>query len=673
MGRFVRHQACEKCGSKDNAAVYDDGGVYCFGCRESIVNSNGSSSSTSKSKKDYRLPPLELAPLHDRCIHEVHTKLYGVGVDEDYKAVYFPYYLDGKCVGAKKRMIDNWEQKDYRWEGDGSIGLFGMQTRNKRANNLIIVEGELDALAAHQMYSFGFTSVSLAHGAGGAVNDLKKHLEWIHSFDQVYLCFDMDVPGRLAVEQCKEVIKPGKCRVVLLPSEFKDANDMLKANEPALFRQCVDSAQMVLPKDYVLEDGEIVEMVKQDIHDVKQGSLYPTQFPSLNKAIGGLNPGELLTLCAHTGVGKTTLGLNLVLNAINQGRKVFLITLETRPSQIVLQLLEMQTGIRFYSSQEGVNVPESEYIEQLKYIAAHVAVYAGMGAMTHEKLENLIEYGALAGSHDMVFLDHITAATQSVSNNMVSAIDNTMSMLNRLTTQYKLTTIVISHLSRNSSDSARKNITLNSLRNSEGIAQYSHCVIGMVRDTESEDGVVDVRILKGHRRFGVGTPFQLVFNKTTRQYEELIDGHTSTQDSGSLSRKSFAETLKIRQQEKEEQRREDKLQESVRSEDTRTEPESNVRADAPEVREDLQAGLHDSNKDGEKDIHRGEGIFKERRPLKTISGKEIEPPPSLKDIILARRARDKAYFEDPYLRKITAVLQAGGWWWNPDLRGVGEP
>jgi len=31
--RFVRHEPCPKCGSRDNLGVWDDGHKYCFGCR----------------------------------------------------------------------------------------------------------------------------------------------------------------------------------------------------------------------------------------------------------------------------------------------------------------------------------------------------------------------------------------------------------------------------------------------------------------------------------------------------------------------------------------------------------------------------------------------------------------------------------------------------------------
>ena len=35
MAKFLYHEACEACGSKDNKAVYDDGSTWCFGCRTS--------------------------------------------------------------------------------------------------------------------------------------------------------------------------------------------------------------------------------------------------------------------------------------------------------------------------------------------------------------------------------------------------------------------------------------------------------------------------------------------------------------------------------------------------------------------------------------------------------------------------------------------------------------
>lgn len=636
MGRFVKHTTCSKCGSSDNAAQYDDGGVYCFSCREALQLSDefkGSSTPT----KGYRLPHLTTAPLEPRFIHESNTKLYRVGVDEDYTAVYFPYYVDGKVVGAKKRMIDNWEEKDYRWEGNGKVGLFGMQTATDRHKKLMILEGELDALAANQMYGMTYTCVSIAHGAGGAANDIKKHLEFVNKYDEVVLCFDMDEPGRAAVEECVSLIKPGKAKVALLPDGYKDANDMLKAKVDTEFRRAIEQAQKVLPHDYDDDEEEMVIKVDKRLHNYQEGCQYPTQFPTLNKAIGGLNPGELVTLVADTGVGKTTLGLSLVLNAIEQGRKVFLITLETVPEDVIIKLIEMKTGYPLYSSPTGVrDTPAHLYQDAKRFICRHLAIYTGMGSMSMEKLENLIEYSAMASKVDVVFLDHITAATQVAGGNMTASIDTTMSMLNKLTTYHNLSTIVISHISRGESGSK---LTLDRIRNSSGIAQYSHAVIGMSRNIQDTDGLVEVCMLKGHRRFGVVPPFYMKYNKLTLKYEE-VNG-SSTQETSSSTGKSFAEALQIRKQEKQEQGRDNQLQEPLRVENTPSESSTDVRTCAAEVREDVQTRLPFDWKKWEEDFCRSQGLPTPRRPFKTISGQEVEPAPMLETIVYMRSQRDK--------------------------------
>jgi hypothetical protein len=44
MGRFLKHGPCNKCGSRDNVAHYDDGGWFCFGCGYSLRGTRVTSS-----------------------------------------------------------------------------------------------------------------------------------------------------------------------------------------------------------------------------------------------------------------------------------------------------------------------------------------------------------------------------------------------------------------------------------------------------------------------------------------------------------------------------------------------------------------------------------------------------------------------------------------------------
>jgi uncharacterized Zn finger protein (UPF0148 family) len=38
LDRFVRHEACEKCGSSDAKAVYSNGNTHCFSCEKTVLS-----------------------------------------------------------------------------------------------------------------------------------------------------------------------------------------------------------------------------------------------------------------------------------------------------------------------------------------------------------------------------------------------------------------------------------------------------------------------------------------------------------------------------------------------------------------------------------------------------------------------------------------------------------
>ena len=66
MANFLRHEPCEKCGSKDNLAIYDDGSSHCFtpGC-----GYRGGASTTSEPEtSNMSLIDIDYIPLKKRGI-----------------------------------------------------------------------------------------------------------------------------------------------------------------------------------------------------------------------------------------------------------------------------------------------------------------------------------------------------------------------------------------------------------------------------------------------------------------------------------------------------------------------------------------------------------------------------------------------------------------------------
>jgi twinkle protein len=73
------------------------------------------------------------------------------------------------------------------------------------------------------------------NGAQSADRDVKDSLEFLESFDNIIICFDNDKHGRDAAKKVAKLLRPGKAKIMELPVDFKDANDMLRGGQHKSF------------------------------------------------------------------------------------------------------------------------------------------------------------------------------------------------------------------------------------------------------------------------------------------------------------------------------------------------------------------------------------------------------------------------------------------------------
>jgi len=85
---------------------------------------------------------------------------------------------------------------------------------------IVITEGELDCLSVAEALGGKYPIISVNNGAQAAKRDLKEHLEFINSYDEILLAFDNDEVGKKAIQECSSLFTPGKVRTVDL-GEYK--------------------------------------------------------------------------------------------------------------------------------------------------------------------------------------------------------------------------------------------------------------------------------------------------------------------------------------------------------------------------------------------------------------------------------------------------------------------
>jgi replicative DNA helicase len=293
------HQPCPDCGASDSITIYEDGS-YCFSC--GIAHRDDDA--TPIERRVYEpypitLPELEYHPIKTRGYSKKTVEKYGSGIRGNYR--WFPYYWEGELVGAKVKTPD----ESTTWVGAGGyVGLYGYQCASVPWA-LVITGGEEDAEAAYEMLDGKYSVVSIPFGSESAERAIKANLEWIESFEKVYICFDMDSAGQRAAKKAMSILKPGLGHHVHLPTGTQTTCDLsiLGKRGKELMLQSIYSAKPLMPKG-LLSAAEATERGLKWYADPSQRLGIPTGYSGLDKLIGGWRGKEITVLAAGTGLGK---------------------------------------------------------------------------------------------------------------------------------------------------------------------------------------------------------------------------------------------------------------------------------------------------------------------------------------------------------------------------------
>ncbi len=142
--------------------------------------------------------------------------------------IVFPYiYKDGdKAVHLKFRPLHS--KKDMYTSKDTKHCLFGWHLVSPQAREIVLTEGEIDAMTLVQR---GVNALSVPNGGGEAGKQdawIDIDYESLLDFETVYLALDGDEVGKKAAEYIADRLGRHRCKMVSF-GEFKDANEVLMA------------------------------------------------------------------------------------------------------------------------------------------------------------------------------------------------------------------------------------------------------------------------------------------------------------------------------------------------------------------------------------------------------------------------------------------------------------
>lgn len=540
---FVKHrQPCPECGGSDPVSVNEDGSAYCFSC--STYFKDYSTSEVHQPKEvtaiefeSYNEPKQSYEntrgynPLTDRGISLETAKKYGVkskvvaGKVMDHS---YPYFANNEEVSCKIRKQD----KSFIWTtSPKGVGLFGEQLFKEGGKYITLVEGECDAMAAYELLGSKWPVVSIRSGAAGAVRDVKDSLEFLESFEYVVVCFDSDDVGKKAARDVAKLLKPNKAKIVSLPEGFKDANDMLKANQYSGFVRAFWDAKTYTPSG-ILNLSNQLEAYKK-LQTEKQDSI-PYPWSGLNQKLEGLRAGELVTLCGGTGLGKSSVTRELEHWLINNTEdNVGILALEENWARTAEGIMSIEADAKIHLNSVKDNTSEEELLSLYRKVfmgenEGRVWVHAHLGVNHLEDIFSKLRYLIIGLDCKWVVVDHLhMLVLQALDGDERKAIDSIMHRLRSLVEETGVGMVLVSHLRRVDGNRGHENgieTGLSHLRGSQSIAQLSDCVISLERNQQSDDVVeastTRVRVLKSRYTGDVGIATHLLYDHETGRLRE---------------------------------------------------------------------------------------------------------------------------------------------------------
>ena len=330
----------------------------------------------------------------DRNIAESVLAAYRIGELGD--EIIFPFLLpDGTLALAKARKAED-GAKPKPTAANCEPVLFGWQAVPTDAREIIITEGEIDALS---WASYGFVAMSVPFGGGKGEKQkwIESEFERMERFERIYISTDMDKPGDEAAEEIAARLGRHRCFRVHLP--LKDANaclvDGLTPQQMALALQRatnLDPEGLRSPTDY----AERVKALFWPEEGKRVG--YSTPYGKLDGKLL-FRPGELTLWTGATGSGKSQIISDCCPHWVLEGSRVCVASFEMHPAQTLRRMVK-QTG--------DVDRPTEDYLNRiLEYLDNGLLLYERVGKSGVTPLLEIFDYSRAKYGCDQFVIDSL--------------------------------------------------------------------------------------------------------------------------------------------------------------------------------------------------------------------------------------------------------------------------
>lgn len=295
-------------------------------------------------------------------------------------------------------------------------------------------------------------------------------------------------------------------------AESEDAEKVLDKAESILFAvsQTYLQENFITIKDILAESFERIDKLSKE-KGVLRG--VPTGFSELDNLLAGLQPSDFIVVAARPSMGKSSLALNIALNAaVEQKIPVGIFSLEMSKEQLVDRLICAQAGIDSWKLRTG-NLSDEDFpkIGYAMGVLSEAPIFVDDSPLlSATEMRTKARRLQLENKIGLLIIDYLQLmeATQRAGESRVAEVSEISRALKALARELNVPVLALSQLSRAVEMRTPKIPQLADLRESGSIEQDADVVMFIYRedyydkDTDRKN-IADI-FIKKHRHGPIG-------------------------------------------------------------------------------------------------------------------------------------------------------------------------
>jgi len=247
-------------------------------------------------------------------------------------------------------------------------------------------------------------------------------------------------------------------------------------------------------QDDVAEASLLSEIIKRRLPELQKlaeggGDVgIPTGYSEIDRVIGGIQAGQLVTIGARTSVGKSAWGMNISENMAGKGSQVLYVSMEMSQSELADRVVCSQGRANNAMLKDIKNASEADWAAYSRGVMQASQLPIRVVEMARPKVGQIKAYARAmhrSGRLDVLVIDHLHLMNHDHQSE-VQGIGNTTAELKGLAIELNIPVIVMAQLNRGNTKESRWP-EMTDLRGSGSIEQDSNIIFLIHRDDDDAD------------------------------------------------------------------------------------------------------------------------------------------------------------------------------------------